>query len=135
MVNKLNFVDDGAYFAHLSTDYHLAYIARVGPGRMTGRWLSNFFGDTCRRPFWYNLFISLNSRLPSQRCIADISHHPLFRILIRSPSQLLVDYQTLTTTAEREEGARSCLILEINKLLLLYGMRRNGDVTSSANKR
>ena len=36
MFNKLKYVDDGGYFAHLSIHYHLAYIALVGPGMVTG---------------------------------------------------------------------------------------------------
>ena len=56
-IDKLNFVDPGAYFAHLFIDCHLAYIARVRPGMMTGSGLSSFL--SCSRLFQYNSFISL----------------------------------------------------------------------------
>ena len=35
LFSKLKYVDDGGYFAHLSIDCHLNYLARVGPGMVT----------------------------------------------------------------------------------------------------
>ena len=62
-----------AYFAHLSIDYHLENIARVGSGTAAGREFASFVGNgSCRRPFWCNVFtvLTINSLL-----------HELFQLL------------------------------------------------------
>ena len=51
--------NNGGYFAHLSIDYLLAYIASVGPVMVTGHGRLSFFESRQSRPFLYNLCTSI----------------------------------------------------------------------------